>query len=224
MFAFRFGRQPTTLVFDPNNDIVIKQGTTTVGATLSTPTLVSPPNGSMAYALPQLTWNALVSAATYRVQVAQDSLFTAPVLDDSTVTDTSRSTTGSLVTNGLYYWRVSAKNGGGIGAWSPKWSFVLSLDNVAGHPTIPGEFSLSQNYPNPFNPTTVIRYGLPHRSHVTVQVFNVLGQSVGTLEDGEREAGYHDMVFDGKGLASGVYLYRIQADEFAQIRKLILMK
>ena len=225
VFAFRFGRQPTTLVFDPNNDIVIKQGTTSVGPTLSTvtPTLVAPANQYNGIPWAQFRWNTTVSAATYRVQIALDSLFAAPVIDDSTVSDTSRPV-ASLNLNTTYYWRVNAKNAGGTSPWSSVWNFMFTLDNVAPQQGVPSVYSLSQNYPNPFNPTTVIRYGLPHRSHVTVEFFNVLGQSVGTLEDGEREAGYHDVVFDGKGLASGVYLYRIQADQFAQIRKLILMK
>jgi ligand-binding sensor domain-containing protein len=75
---------------------------------------------------------------------------------------------------------------------------------------VPDEFSLDQNYPNPFNPSTTIRYGLPHRSHVTMTVFNMLGQQIGLLQNGEQEAGYHDLMFDASGLPSGVYLYRIE--------------
>jgi len=76
---------------------------------------------------------------------------------------------------------------------------------------IPGEFQLQQNYPNPFNPSTTIRYGLPQRSHVTLTIFNVLGQQVAQLVNEDKEAGYHEVKFDGKNLASGVYLYRMQA-------------
>ncbi len=222
VFAFQFSRQPTTLVFDPNNDIVIKQGSTTVGSTLSTPTLVSPLNGSVLFGALTLQWNTVPSAVTYRVQLAQDSLFSTIVVDDSTMSDTSRSI--SSIANGLYYWRVRAKNGGGTSAFSPVWSFLLSLDDVTGQQDIPTVFSLSQNYPNPFNPSTIITYGLPRRSHVNITLVNLLGQRVAVLDDAERESGYHQVRFDGTGLASGVYLYRIEAGEFVQTRKLLLMK
>jgi WD40 repeat protein len=83
---------------------------------------------------------------------------------------------------------------------------------------------LAQNYPNPFNPSTTIRYGLPSRSHVTLTVFNALGQQVATLVEGEQEAGFHEAVFDASGLASGVYLYRLTAGSFVDTRKLILVR
>jgi hypothetical protein len=89
---------------------------------------------------------------------------------------------------------------------------------------LPSGFALLQNYPNPFNPSTTIRYGLPSRSHVTLTVFNTLGQRVATLVEGEQEAGYHEAVFDASGLASSVYLYRLQAGNQVESRKMILMK
>jgi hypothetical protein len=89
---------------------------------------------------------------------------------------------------------------------------------------VPTLSTLEQNYPNPFNPSTTIRYGLPVRSHVTLTVFNTLGQQVATLVNGEIEAGFHEAVFDASGLASGVYLYRLQAGDFVQIRRLVLVR
>ena len=97
---------------------------------------------------------------------------------------------------------------------------------------VPGEFSLGQNYPNPFNPSTSIQYGLPVRSFVTLTVYNMLGQEVATLIEGEREAGYHTAKFDARNLASGVYLYRLQAKredgnrggDFVQTRRLLLVR
>jgi hypothetical protein len=89
---------------------------------------------------------------------------------------------------------------------------------------LPSMYALSQNYPNPFNPSTTIRYGLPVRSHVTLAVFNTLGQQVGTLVHGEQEAGYHEAVFDATGVASGVYLYRLQAGSFVQTKRMLILK
>ncbi len=88
----------------------------------------------------------------------------------------------------------------------------------------PGEFSLDQNYPNPFNPSTTIRYGLANRSHVTLRVFNTLGQQVAQLVHGEVEAGYHQVQFDGNGLSSGVYLYRLQAGDFVTTKRLLFLR
>jgi hypothetical protein len=86
------------------------------------------------------------------------------------------------------------------------------------------EFQLRQNYPNPFNPSTTIRYGLPNRSHVTLTVYSSLGQQVALLQNGELEAGYHEVKFDGNGLSSGVYFYTIEAGSFVQTRRLLLLR
>jgi hypothetical protein len=96
--------------------------------------------------------------------------------------------------------------------------------SVAERAGVPKEFVLEQNYPNPFNPSTTIRYALPVRLHVTLAVYNTLGQQICILREGEQEAGYHDVQFDASGLSSGVYFYRIQAGEFVQTRRLLLLR
>jgi Secretion system C-terminal sorting domain len=89
---------------------------------------------------------------------------------------------------------------------------------------VPIAFALEQNFPNPFNPSTTINYSIPTHSHVTLSVFNTLGQRVSELVNGEKEAGFFDVTFDASGLASGVYLYRMQAGSFVQTRKLVVVK
>jgi len=94
---------------------------------------------------------------------------------------------------------------------------------------VPREFSLSQNHPNPFNPATSIQYTLPTRSHVVLEVYNLLGQKVTTLVDEVQEAGIHQSIWDGKEnkgntVTSGVYFYRIKADNFSEVKKMVLMK
>ncbi len=95
---------------------------------------------------------------------------------------------------------------------------------IAGRDVLLDRFVLSQNYPNPFNPTTTIGYALPQRSHATLTVYNMLGQVVETLVNGEVEAGSHEVVFDGTGLASGVYVYRLRAGEYVAVKKLIMVR
>lgn len=96
--------------------------------------------------------------------------------------------------------------------------------SIAGNQELPVSVALSQNYPNPFNPSTTIQYALPHRSHVTLAVFNTLGQKVAELVNTEIEPGTHEVKFDGSRLASGVYFYRMQAGEFVQSRKLLIVR
>lgn len=83
---------------------------------------------------------------------------------------------------------------------------------------------LHQNFPNPFNPTTTIRYSLPDARNVTLTVFNTLGQHIVELVNGTNDAGHHEVRFDGAGLSSGVYFYRLQAGDFVQSRRLMLLK
>jgi hypothetical protein len=90
--------------------------------------------------------------------------------------------------------------------------------------TVPQEFYVDQNYPNPFNPSTTIRFGLPNKSFVTAKVFNLLGQEVAMLFEGNLEPGMHLMDFDASHLASGIYLCRIQAGSIVDIKRMILMK
>jgi hypothetical protein len=89
---------------------------------------------------------------------------------------------------------------------------------------IPSVFTLGQNYPNPFNPSTTISYQLPSRAHVTLQIFNVLGEKVRTLVDEDRPAGTYSVVANGTGLASGIYFYRITAGTYTRTMKMVLLR
>jgi hypothetical protein len=88
----------------------------------------------------------------------------------------------------------------------------------------PVEFTISQNYPNPFNPSTTLQFGIPEASNVKLEVFNMLGQKVATLVSEKLQAGYHTARFDAGGLSSGVYIYQIQAGNFTQTKKMLLIK
>ncbi len=96
-------------------------------------------------------------------------------------------------------------------------------------PLISDEFIVHQNFPNPFNPETEIRFALTKDSHVAINVYNTLGQQIGTLIDTQYAAGFHSVRWDGKDgngrpVSSGIYLYQIQAGEFSQVRKMSLIR
>ena len=91
-------------------------------------------------------------------------------------------------------------------------------------PTVPTRFALHQNHPNPFNPVTQISFELPVEAHVTLDVYNIMGQKVSTVADRKFAPGYHTVEWDGSSFASGVYFYRIQAGDAVETRKMMLLK
>jgi len=102
-------------------------------------------------------------------------------------------------------------------------SFTFSLSGESPS-NLPDHYSLNQNYPNPFNPSTQIKYALPSAGHVTLAVYNVLGQRVTNLVDGFREAGEHTEQWDASGYGSGVYFYRLSAGSFTETKRMVLVK
>lgn len=87
----------------------------------------------------------------------------------------------------------------------------------------PGEFLLN-NYPNPFNPQTKIKFYVPERTFVKLRVFDLLGDELEILVNEEKDSGYHEIVFDGSELPSGIYFYNLQTQDFIQTRKMVLLK
>jgi len=107
---------------------------------------------------------------------------------------------------------------------------LLKQDELAEQAaTLPEAFGLDQNYPNPFNPTTVIRYQLPQNRNVLLKVFDILGQEVKVLVNEAQQAGSYQIQWDGTNatgarVSSGVYFYRIQAGDFVNTKKMLLLK
>ena len=89
---------------------------------------------------------------------------------------------------------------------------------------LPNTFELAQNYPNPFNPSTVIKFQIPSAVNVSLKVFDILGNEVATLVNEVKPAGYHSVEFNAAGLASGIYLYKLQAGSFVETKKMMLVK
>ena len=89
---------------------------------------------------------------------------------------------------------------------------------------VPDQYGLAQNYPNPFNPTTIIAFSLAKAGNTRLEVYNITGRKVGTLVDSYLESGLHSATLDGSKLSSGIYLYRLIADEYVETRKMLLLK
>jgi hypothetical protein len=105
---------------------------------------------------------------------------------------------------------------------------AVGTDAIEG--IVPTAYSLSQNYPNPFNPSTTIQFSVPVRSMVRVEIFNILGQTVSALVNGDYQAGIHRVVWDAH-VASGIYFYRITAEsvrepgmQFSETRRMLLLR
>ena len=88
----------------------------------------------------------------------------------------------------------------------------------------PEAFELFQNYPNPFNPTTTIKYKVPIDAYVTLKIYDVVGNEIATLINKRQIAGEYQVVFDGKDFSSGIYYYKLNADEYIDVKKLVLIK
>jgi hypothetical protein len=96
--------------------------------------------------------------------------------------------------------------------------------DVAASKQIPVQFNLEQNYPNPFNPSTKIKFSLPERSNVSLNLYNLIGEKVGEILNQSLEAGNHEVLFNANKLTSGIYFYKLVAGSSTSIRKMILMK
>ena len=133
---------------------------------------------------------------------------------------------------GGWWWAVEASDGVDTTSSTPEYmtvvwdiSAMLSIDEFG----LPDEFALHQNYPNPFNPVTTIAFDVPEQSDVLVEIYSVTGQRVKTLVNQNVDAGFHKIMWNGTndagvGLASGMYIYRISANNFTNVKKLIFMK
>jgi hypothetical protein len=105
---------------------------------------------------------------------------------------------------------------------NPDISTSVSENNAS--EAVPDRFELLQNYPNPFNPITTIEFRLSEASNVTVSIFTITGQQVATLSSGKLDAGTHRVQWDASAVASGLYFYRVETDNMAQTKKMILLR
>ncbi|MCB0728333.1 MAG: T9SS type A sorting domain-containing protein [Ignavibacteriae bacterium] len=109
-----------------------------------------------------------------------------------------------------------------LGIWKRQVDNFTSAENISS--VIPTEFILEQNFPNPFNPSTNIRFTVPETGFISLKVYDILGKEISTLVNNKVSAGTHEVQFDAASLTSGVYFYKLQSDEFSEIKKMTLIR
>jgi hypothetical protein len=163
------------------------------------------------------TWNDTVAVYSDKNGEGDNAVRVWEMFNDSTYNDFN----GILLPS--FSWNID------VDLWIAahyKKNITTSVTNVG---TVPQKYSLEQNYPNPFNPTTTIQFNLPMGSRVTLDVYNLLGQRVAELVDGQLQAGTHTVLFNANRFSTGVYFYRIEAKgvdgtQFRTVKKLLLLK
>ena len=121
----------------------------------------------------------------------------------------------NTVGTGIYYYRLKQIDFNGTYEYSGEIEVEVNG---------PLTFVLEQNYPNPFNPSTLIKYSVPENGFVKLSVYNLVGEEVNLLVSGQVDAGFYEIEFDATALASGIYFYRLQAGNFVETKKMVLMK
>jgi hypothetical protein len=189
-------------------------------------TLISPANGALGIPLtPVMSWEIIPATVTYNLQIATDLNFNNTIYSIMTSSSFHTVAAGTLQLNTLYFWRVRASNAGGPGPYSAVRNFrstSVSITSIGG--IIPTEFKLYNNYPNPFNPSTTIRFDIPKNADVKIKVFDLTGKMVSELIDFSVPPGAYETSFNASKLASGIYYYRIEAGEFIDTKKMMLIK
>jgi len=172
---------------------------------------------------------------SFTLEYSTNSSFTENLVTVSSLADSCFTLDMKGMTRTAYYWRVKAVDSDGLVTWGSNsdaapWSFRFNPSAVISDDiNTPREFQLSQNHPNPFNPETTIAYQLPISCHVELKIFNTIGQEIRTLFDGERNAGYHQIIWDGKDnlgrkVGTGIYLYQLKSHDFIAVKKMIMIQ
>jgi hypothetical protein len=199
--------------------------------------LLSPQKGTIVDTFPIIfDWNNVSGANLYEFQIDDNDNFSSPVVYYQTPVSTYTIYGNILSEPDLYYWRIRSWYYDGNyywGEWSRPWYFIIpdqstdAGDNVSSD--IPDNFQLEQNYPNPFNLSTTIDYYLPRISAVKLDIYDILGRKIKTIETGTKKPGFQQVGWDGtdvdnEPVASGVYFYRLEAGEYTATRKMQLLK
>ena len=161
----------------------------------------------------------------YVLQIDTTATFDSPVRRDSSVGTSTSHIVVLPAEPETYYWRVQAMDWRDTVASNETRTLnVEILTSVLQDPLVPVESSLEQNYPNPFNPVTTIKYTIPKGGFVRLSVYNLLGQLLTVVSEGNQGAGTYEVEFKSGDIPSGIYFYRIEAPGFVQTKKMIIAK
>jgi hypothetical protein len=194
--------------------------------------LVSPVNASTNILLnPALVWTSTAGGSVhFRAQISTDYSF-KNIKFDTVVTNTQVTVpSGKLNISTLYYWRVCVGDTLGYSDWTRSWSFTTrstGINTISSE--IPKEYKLFQNYPNPFNPNTIIRFQIKDTRFVTLKIYDILSKEVATLVNEKLNPGYYETQFSINSrtntlLSSGIYFYKLEAGNFSDIKRMVLIK
>lgn len=227
MFYFTFTRQPSSVQFDPNNQIVLKSSTLQQipPVPVELTSLTASANGSIVV----LKWTTATELNNSGFEIQRKVLSPQSAVGNfefesvgfvqgiGTSTHPKEYSFVDAVTKyGRYAYRLKQIDFDGMFTYSEEVNVEAGLK--------PESFVLEQNYPNPFNPTTFIKFSLPYASRINLSVYNSLGELVSVLAYGEYEAGTYERVFSSNDLASGIYIYILKADNAVLKQKMVLMK
>jgi len=181
------------------------------------------------YTVPGTGWQYIYLQTPFLYNGTQNLL--VEVCFNNTSYTSSTSVLGTAISNMVWYLYGDiiggcGTTGGSAGANRPNVCFVINTMINANTNTsiIPEKYSLSQNYPNPFNPVTRIKYDIPKQGFVTMKIYDVLGREVRTLVNEVKQAGNYSVEFNASELSSGVYFYRLESNDFTDIKRMILVK
>ncbi len=196
--------------------------------------LISPPNDTTlnfvgSDPMVHFVWDAASDpdrdTLRYILETDTVSTFNSPALGDTTVGTATSETITFPRRSSNYYWRVKASDGRVVTpSYEHRRVIVTFTTPVKEQKRDEAEYKLEQNFPNPFNPTTTVTYTIPKSGHLRLAVFNLLGQEVALIFEGYQSAGMHEVEFKNADLPSGIYFYRIQAQDFVETKKLTILR
>jgi hypothetical protein len=223
MYIWSFNRQPNNIIFDPSNDIILKTATLSVIPPI--PVELTSFTASVSNNSVVLNWITATELNNYGFEVERSEKVEARgetwekigfVIGAGTTTEPQIYTfNDKMVTTGKYLYRLKQIDNDGT------FEYSNTIEVSVMEPT---QFSLEQNFPNPFNPSTRISWQSPIGSWQSLKVYDLLGNELATLVNEYREAGKYEINFDASLLSSGIYIYKLQAGDFLQVRKMTLIK
>lgn len=200
--------------------------------------LLSPPKGTIIYDFPVFfDWNDVSGAVGYNIQIDNNSNFSSPTANYEVGYSHYNIYGNAFPDYTIYYWRIRSEyyEDGDYywGEWTKPWYLIYEEQSTGiddNNPAdSPDEYRIKQNYPNPFNASTTIEYYLPTAGSVTLDIYNILGQKINTIDEGFKKSGYQQITwngtdYDNNTVASGIYFYRLKAGDYIISKKMQLLK